>query len=118
MNGKVNLAEKLSLFSDRFAPRTVAEFNGHDVMVAKLEGEFVWHSHEDTDDFFLVLEGHLVIHMRGGDDVRLGPGELCVVPRGVEHKPVAEEETHLLLIEPTGTPNTGDEETAAPRREL
>jgi mannose-6-phosphate isomerase-like protein (cupin superfamily) len=118
VNGKVNLAEKLSLFSDRFAPRTVAEFNGHDVMVAKLEGEFVWHSHEDTDDFFLVLEGHLVIHMRGRDDVRLGPGELCVVPRGVEHKPVAEEETHLLLIEPTGTPNTGDEETAAPRREL
>lgn len=118
MDEKVNLAEKLSLFSDRFAPRTVAEFNGHDVMVTKLEGEFIWHKHEDTDDFFLVLKGRLVIHMRDRDDVVLGPGELCVVPRGVEHQPVAEEETHLLLIEPTGTPNTGDEQTAAPRREL
>ena len=118
MDGKVNLSEKLSLFSDRFAPRTVAEFNGHDVMVTKLEGEFVWHEHRDTDDLFLVLKGRLVIHMRDRDDVVLGPGELYVVPRGVEHKPVAEEETHLLLIEPTGTPNTGDEGTAAPRREL
>jgi mannose-6-phosphate isomerase-like protein (cupin superfamily) len=118
MEEKVNLAEKLSMFSDRFAPRTVAEFNGHDVMVTKLEGEFVWHAHEDTDDLFLVLAGRLVIHMRDRDDVVLGPGELYVVPRGVEHKPVAEEETHLLLIEPTGTPNTGDEATAAPRRQL
>lgn len=118
MEEKVNLAEKLSMFSDRFAPRTVAEFNGHDVMVTKLEGEFVWHAHEDTDDLFLVLAGRLVIHMRDREDVVLGPGELYVVPRGVEHKPVAEEETHLLLIEPTGTPNTGDEATAAPRRQL
>ena len=118
MEEKVNLAEKLSMFSDRFAPRTVAEFNGHDVMVTKLEGEFVWHAHEDTDDLFLVLAGRLVIHMRDRDDVVLGPGELYVVPRGVEHKPVAEEETHLLLIEPTGTPNTGDEATAALRRQL
>lgn len=118
MDGKINLAEKLSLFSERFAPHTVAGFNGHDVMVTKLEGEFIWHDHEDTDDFFLVLEGRLVIHMRDRDDVVLGPGELYVVPRGVEHKPVAEEETHVLLIEPTGTPNTGDEQTAAQRREL
>ena len=118
MDGTVNLAEKLSMFSDRFAPRTVAEFNGHDVMVTKLEGEFVWHAHEETDDFFLVLKGRLVIRMRDREDVILGPGELYVVPRGVEHKPVAEEETHLLLIEPTGTPNTGDEGTDAPRREL
>jgi mannose-6-phosphate isomerase-like protein (cupin superfamily) len=118
MDRNVNLAEKLSLFSDRFAPRTIAEFNGHDVMVTKLEGGFVWHTHEDTDDFFLVLKGRLVIRMRDREDVVLGPGELYVVERGVEHKPVAEEETHLLLIEPTGTPNTGDERTAAPRREL
>jgi len=118
MDEKVNLAEKLSLFSDRFAPRTVAEFNGHDVMVTKLEGEFVWHTHEDTDDFFLVLKGRLVIRMRDRDDVVLEPGELFVVPRGVEHKPVAEEETHVLLMEPTGTPNTGDEQTAAPRRAI
>lgn len=81
MDGKVNLAEKLSRFSDRFAPRTVAEFNGHDVMVTKLEGEFIWHNHEETDDFFLVLEGRLVIHMRDRDDVVLGPGELYVVAR-------------------------------------
>lgn len=118
MDGKVNLAEKLSLFSERFAPHTVAVFNSHDVMVAKLEGEFIWHSHEDTDDFFLIVEGRLVIHMRDRDDVVLGPGELYVVPRGVEHKPVAQQETHVLLIEPTGTPNTGDEQSAAPRREL
>ena len=118
MNGKVDLAEKLSMFSDRWSPRTVAEYNGHDVMVVKVEGDFVWHSHEDTDDFFLVLKGRLVIRMRDRDDVVLGPGELYVVPQGVEHKPVAEEETHLLLIEPTGTANTGDMETAAPRREL
>ncbi len=118
MDGKVNLDEKLSLFFERWAPRTVAGFNGHDVMVVKVGGEFVWHKHEDTDDFFLVLKGRLVIQMRDRDDVALGPGELYVVPRGVEHRPVAEEETHLLLIEPTGTPNTGDEGTAASRTEL
>lgn len=118
MEGPIDLSEKLSLFSERFAPRTVAEFNGHDVMVTKLEGEFVWHTHADADDLFLVLKGHLIIRMRGRDDVVLGPGELFVVPRGVEHKPVAEGETHVLLIEPTGTPNTGDEETAAPRQTI
>ena len=81
-------------------------------MVVKAKGEFVWHSHPDTDDFFLVLKGKLTIQLRDGD-VRLGPGELYVVPRGVEHRPIAEEEVHLLLIEPAGTPNTGDERTAA-----
>lgn len=118
MGEKVDLNERLSRFSERWAPRTVAEFNGHDVMVVKVEGEFVWHAHEETDDFFLVLEGRLVIRMRGRDDVTLGPGELFVVPRGVEHKPVAERETHLLLIEPTGTPNTGEAGSAAPRRRI
>lgn len=118
MDEKVNLAERLGLFSEHWAPRTVGGFNGHDVMVVKVYGEFIWHSHEDTDDFFLVLKGRLVIRMRDREDAVLGPGELYVVPRGVEHKPVAEEETHLLLIEPTGTPNTGDERTAAPRRKL
>jgi mannose-6-phosphate isomerase-like protein (cupin superfamily) len=92
----------------------VGAFNGHDVMVVKAKGGFVWHSHPDTDDFFLVLKGRLTIHLRDGE-VRLGPGELCVVPRGVEHRPVAEEEVHLLLIEPAGTPNTGDREPR-PRR--
>jgi mannose-6-phosphate isomerase-like protein (cupin superfamily) len=78
----------------------------------KVKGEFVWHSHADTDDFFLVLKGKLTIQLRDGD-VELGPGELFVVPRGVEHRPVAAEEVHLLLIEPRGTPNTGDAATAA-----
>lgn len=108
----VSLAGKLASFSEHWSPKIVSRFNGHDVMVVKAKGEFVWHSHPDTDDFFLVLKGRLVIELRDGA-VTLGPGELYVVPRGVEHRPVAEEEVHLLLIEPTGTPNTGDEATAA-----
>ncbi len=108
----INLTDKLAQFSDHWAPRTVADFNGHDVMVVKVKGEFNWHSHDDTDDFFMVLSGRLTIQLRDGDVV-LHPGELYVVPKGVEHCPYAEEETHLLLIEPTGTPNTGDLETAA-----
>ncbi len=117
MPDAVNLEEKLSTFSDHFAPRTVAQFNGHDVMVTKLEGPFIWHSHPDTDDFFLVLKGTLDIELRHRT-VTLGPGQLYIVPKGVEHRPVAREEVHLLLIEPTGTPNTGDPATAAPRREV
>ena len=112
---KVNLPEKLRLFSDYFAPRTVTQFNGHDVMVAKLKGPFVWHKHDDTDDFFFVLVGTLDIELRDRS-VTLGPGEVFVVPRGVEHRPVARDEVHLLLIEPSGTPNTGDASTAAPRQ--
>ena len=112
---KVNLEVKLSQFSEYWAPRTVAQFNGHDVMVVKSKGEFVWHSHPDTDDFFLVLKGRLKIELRD-QTIELGPGELFVVPKGVEHRPVADEEVHLLLIEPAGTPNTGDKETAAARR--
>lgn len=111
----VNLEEKLSTFSGHWQPRTVGEFNGHDLMVVKAKGEFVWHRHDETDDFFLVIKGRLVIEMRDGR-VELGPGELFVVPRGVEHRPVAAEEVHLLLIEPTGTPNTGDPATAETRR--
>ena len=112
---KVNLEEKLSQFTEHWQPRTVSQFNGHDIMVVKAKGEFVWHSHAETDDLFFVLKGRLNIELRDGS-VELGPGELFVVPRGVEHRPVAEEEVHVLLIEPTGTPNTGDEETAQPRR--
>lgn len=111
----VNLAEKLSGFREHYQPRTVAEFNGNDVMVVKLKGEFVWHKHDETDDFFLVLKGRLTIQLRDRN-VELGPGELYIVPRGVEHCPVAHEEVHLLLIEPSGTPNTGDRATAQPRR--
>ncbi len=111
----VNLSDKLSTFAEHWQPRTVGQFNGHDLMVVKVKGEFVWHQHDDTDDFFLVLKGRVTIQMREGN-VTLGPGEMFVVPRGVEHCPVAEEESHILLIEPTGTPNTGNRETAAARR--
>ncbi|ETX02563.1 MAG: mannose-6-phosphate isomerase [Candidatus Entotheonella factor] len=111
---KINLESKLSQFTDQWSPKTVSQFNGHDIMVVKAQGEFVWHKHDDTDDFFLVLKGRLTIQLRDRD-VHLGPGELFVVPKGVEHRPVAEEEVHLLLIEPAGTPNTGDIDTAAAR---
>ena len=113
----ISLTEKLAAFSDHWAPKIVAQFNGHDVMVVKVKGEFVWHSHAETDDFFLVLKGSLVIQLRDGE-VRLNPGDLYVVPKGVEHRPVAEDETHLLLIEPYGTPNTGDPETAAAKNAI
>ena len=111
----INLADKLSTFSEYWQPRVVGSFNGHDLMVVKVKGEFVWHKHDDTDDFFLVLVGHITIQLRDGA-VRLGSGEVFVVPKGVEHRPVAEDEAHVLLIEPRGTPNTGDQATAAARR--
>lgn len=120
MKEAINLAEKLAMFTELWQPRIVGELNGHELKVAKVQGEFVWHHHDDTDDFFLVLKGRLRIQLReeeGGEyEVELGPGELYVVPQGVEHRPVAEEETHLLLIERADTPNTGDVATAAPRR--
>jgi mannose-6-phosphate isomerase-like protein (cupin superfamily) len=110
----INLAEKLATFTEHYKPRTVGEFNGHDLMVVKVKGPFTWHKHDDTDDFFLVLKGRLTIQLRDGN-VHLGPGEMFVVPKGVEHCPVAEEEAHILLIEPRGTPNTGNAATAAQR---
>jgi mannose-6-phosphate isomerase-like protein (cupin superfamily) len=117
MNDAINLVEKLGQFSEHWAPRIVTQLNDYDIMVVKVQGEFVWHAHPDTDDFFLVLKGRLTIRLRDREVV-LSAGELFVVPRGVEHQPFAEEETHLLLIEPSGTPNTGDAATAAPRRML
>jgi mannose-6-phosphate isomerase-like protein (cupin superfamily) len=111
LSKKVNLSEKLSSFSETYHPHVVADFNGHDVMVVKAEGPFVWHSHDDTDDFFLVLSGRLLMRLRE-EEIELGPGELFVVPKGVEHCPEALEETHLLIIEPKDTPNTGDSKTA------
>ena len=115
---KVNLAEKLAGFSDQWAPRIVARYNDDEVCVVRVEGEFVWHKHDETDDLFLVLDGELDIELRDRT-VRLAPGELFVVPRGVEHRPVASRgEVKLLLIEPRGTPNTGDEATATPKVEV
>lgn len=116
MEDKINLAAKLAMFSDHWSPRTVAQFNQCDVMVVKVEGEFVWHKHDDTDDFFLVLKGTLDIQMR--DSTITLEAEMYIVPKGVEHRPVAREEVHLLLIEPTGTPNTGDRATAALRKTI
>lgn len=113
----VNLSEKLSKFSEHWSPKIVSRFNGHDVMVVKVQGEFVWHSHDDTDDFFLVLNGSVTIETEQGN-VLLGPGELYVVPKGVQHRPVAQEEAHILLIEPSGTPNTGDAKTAVEKVEI
>ena len=115
---KVNLREKLALFSDQWAPRRVATMNDYKVLLVRVQGEFVWHAHPETDDFFVVLEGRLEIQLRDRT-VELGPGELFVVPAGVEHCPRAVEEAHVLLIEPIGTVNTGDapagERTAADR---
>jgi mannose-6-phosphate isomerase-like protein (cupin superfamily) len=108
----INLEQKLSTFAEHWSPKIVEKFNGHDIMVVKAQGEFVWHSHPDTDDFFLVLKGNLTIQLQDGD-VQLKAGEMFVVPRGVEHRPVATEEVHLLVIETTGTPNTGNDATAA-----
>lgn len=104
---KVVLRDKLASFSEHWTPKIVAELNGQHVKLAKLEGEFVWHRHESEDELFLVLSGRLRIELHDGE-VELGPGELVVVPRGVEHRPVAEREVELLLFEPAGTLNTGD----------
>ncbi|MDH2386522.1 cupin domain-containing protein [Bradyrhizobium sp. CER78] len=115
MSDAIDLSQKLSTFSDHWSPRTVAQFNACDVMVVKVQGEFVWHKHDDTDDFFLVLKGVLDIELRDRT-VTLTEGQMYIVPKGVEHRPVAREEVHLLMIEPTGTPNTGDAATAAGRK--
>ena len=107
MNDGIDLAEKLALLDEPYRPGIVGYLNDYKLVVVKVLGEFVWHSHPDTDDFFLVLRGRLTIQLRDRDVV-LEPGQLFVVPRGVEHCPKADEETHVLLIEPRGTVNTGD----------
>mgnify|MGYP000569076835 FL=1 len=104
---KVNLAEKLSRFSEQWSPRIVGELNDSEVKVVKIQGEFVWHSHANEDELFLVIKGRMTIRMRDGD-VHLEPGEFFIVPRGVEHCPVAEEECQVMLLEPKGTLNTGN----------
>jgi mannose-6-phosphate isomerase-like protein (cupin superfamily) len=107
VDSKVNLTQELAALNERWTPRAVAALNDYAVKVVKLQGEFVWHSHSETDELFLVLEGRLVIQLRNGD-VHLNAGDLFVVPRGIEHRPAAENEAHVLLIEPAGTVNTGD----------
>ena len=107
VSAAVDLEHKLSLISDLWSPKVVARMNDDEIKLVKVRGEFVWHRHEDTDELFLVLAGHLRIQLRDGS-VELDPGQLYVVPRGVEHRPVADEETHALLLEPRGVVNTGD----------
>ncbi|WP_285961733.1 cupin domain-containing protein [Pseudomonas tohonis] len=104
----INLLQKTSLFSEQWNPKVVAEMNDYQFKVVRIEGDFIWHAHTDTDEAFLVLEGQLRIDLRDGA-VLLGPGELYVVPKGVEHKPYAEREVKMMLIEPRGVLNTGEE---------
>ena len=104
---KVNLAEKLALFHEHWSPKVVGALNGQEVKLAKVEGEFVWHHHDAEDELFLVIHGELAIHLRDRV-VTLREGEFFIVPRGVEHKPVAEREAHILLLEPATTLNTGN----------
>jgi mannose-6-phosphate isomerase-like protein (cupin superfamily) len=113
----VNLAEKLAMFSTHWDPHVVADYNDNEVMVVRFKGAFPYHLHEDTDDFFLVLAGEMVMDIDGASH-RVKTGELFVVPKDVTHRPRAEEECHVLLIEPKGEPNTGDPATAAPKPRL
>jgi len=102
----VNLADKLASFSDHWNPRIVGTYNGNEIRVAKVQGEFSWHAHSDTDELFMVVSGELGIAFRDGER-RFGPGEIVVVPRGVEHKPFADAECHIMMIDREGEPNTG-----------
>jgi len=106
----INIEHKLSLFNTYWDPKVIGEINGQEVKVVKLKGEFVWHDHKDADELFLVIKGHLIIHFRD-KDVHADPGEIIIVPKGVEHKPEAPEEVHIVLIDPKGTVNTGDVES-------
>jgi mannose-6-phosphate isomerase-like protein (cupin superfamily) len=108
----INIQQKFDLFSDRWSPKRIGELNGQQVILAKIEGEFVFHKHDDEDELFMVMKGQLSLELRESDEeittVVVNPGEFFIVPRGVEHKPTATEETHLLLFEPLSTQHTGD----------
>ena len=107
---KINLTEKFNLFSEHWTPKIVAELNGQHVKIAKLLGEFEWHQHENEDELFWIVKGKLLVHFRD-KSVELSPGEILVIPKGVEHKPEAPEEVHLVMFEPVGTVNTGEIES-------
>jgi len=107
MSDVINLEQKLSLFSDHWSPKIIAQMNDYHFKLAKVQGEFVWHSHPETDEVFFIVDGTLDIELRD-KTVTLNPGEMVVIPKDVEHKPVAKEECHILLVEPAGTVNTGD----------
>lgn len=114
---KVNIQEKLALFSDHWNPRIVGELNGQHVKLAKLKGEFVWHKHDNEDELFYILKGELQMQFRD-KTVVLKEGDFLIVPRGVEHRPVAEEEVSVMLFEPASTVNTGDEKGELTREKL
>lgn len=103
----INFQQKLGLITEQWKPKVIVEMNDYQFKLVKIQGEFVWHSHAETDEVFMVIEGRLRLEFRDGK-AELGPGEMYVVPRGVEHKPVAESECKMMLIEPRGTVNTGD----------
>lgn len=107
----INLAQKFALFTEQWQPKVIAEMNDYQFKIVKLQGDFVWHDHKDTDETFFVIEGNLRIDFRDGA-VHIGPGEIFVVPKGVEHKPFAEHEVKLMLIEPGGVKNTGASDTS------
>ena len=117
--GKVNLAEKLALFESHWDPKVVASYNNNDVMVVKFQGEYPFHKHDNSDDFFLVIEGEVTMDYESHDSVIFGPGEMVIVPKGIVHRPRAELEAKVLLIEPKGEPNSGDSERApAPKDKI
>lgn len=113
----INLAEKLAQFTTHWDPHVIADYNDNDIMVVKFQGEFPFHLHEDTDDFFLVLEGEMIMDLEGASHP-VRTGEIFVVPKGVTHRPRADQECKVLLIEPKGVPNTGDPATAAPKTRI
>ena len=106
-NKKINIREKLKKFNDYWSPKVVVEMNDYQFKLAKISGEFIWHHHESTDEVFYVVEGNMIIEFRDGQ-VELSQGEMYVIPKGVEHKPYAEKECHIMLIEPRGVLNTGE----------
>jgi len=114
---KINIGSKLNLFKDHWNPRIIGELNGQQVKLAKLKGEFVWHSHEKEDELFYVIKGTLKMEFRDRVEI-LHPGEIIIVPRGLEHKPVAEEEVHIMLFEPATTINTGEIENERTKKKL
>ena len=107
MSKVINIQEKFNLFSDQWSPKKIGELNGQQILLAKIQGEFVFHKHDDEDELFMVMKGQLVLELRD-KTVVLNEGEFFIVPKGVEHKPIAKEETHLLLFEPLSTKHTGD----------
>lgn len=104
---KINIKEKFTLFNDHWSPKIIGELNGQQVKLAKVQGEFIWHSHENEDELFYIIKGNLKLEFRD-KIVELGPGEMYIIPKGVEHKPIAEGEVHLMLFEPAATKHTGD----------